>query len=147
MGSQILQLYLLEGGYWILKIMALKLSVFVILAFICLSSEAYSYGLTRYGGLGFPRSISYVYNSRNWPGFSAPGLESTCWGCRVKRSANADAEAEPGYPLGYGYGYGLAGLGYGYTGGLYGAGYHGYGAFSYTHRSPQGLKASRAFFL
>merc|ERR1711981_417719 len=39
-----------------------------------------------------------------WPGVRAPGFSGTCWGCRGKRSA--EAEAEPGYYYPYGfYGY------------------------------------------
>ena len=75
-----------------------------------------------------------------------PGFESTCWGCRGKRSADADSDAEPGY-LGYGYGgyggygrYGLSNIGLGY-----GLGYRVNRGFSYTHRSPQGLRAYRSY--
>merc|ERR1711935_1263350 len=43
-----------------------------------------------------------------WPGIRAPGFSSQCFGCRGKRSAEADAEAGHygyhGYPYGY-YGY------------------------------------------
>merc|ERR1711970_1709009 len=45
-----------------------------------------------------------------WPGVRLPGFSGTCWGCRGKRSAEADAE--PGY-------YGLPYYGYPY-------GYYGY---------------------
>merc|ERR1712018_784279 len=49
-------------------------------------------------------------HQQGWPGFVAPGFSSQCFGCRGKRSAEADAE--PGYyglpyfayPFGY-YGY------------------------------------------
>ena len=85
-----------------------------------------------------------MYNSLNWPGVSGPGFESTCWGCRGKRSADADSEADPGY-LGYGYGrsygYGLPTLGYGRSV----VGYRGISGYSYTQRSPQGLKGYRAY--
>merc|ERR1711874_355527 len=52
-------------------------------------------------------------------------MGSTCWGCRGKRSAEADAE--PGY---FGYGPGIAA-------------HPGY-ATSFTYRSPQGLRGKRS---
>merc|ERR1711936_1066520 len=68
-----------------------------------------------------------------WPGIRAPGFSATCFGCRGKRSADAEADAEPGY---YGYPY----YGYGYP---YGYRYHAYGpgiaghpsGTSYVHTS------------
>merc|ERR1712236_182280 len=115
-----------------------KLWVLLFLSSVYVSTNAYSYGLTRFGLYGYPRSSSYVYNSYNWPGVSGPGFESTCWGCRGKRSA----DPEPGYLW---YAYGLSTLGYGYGYGLSGIGYHGLGGYSYTHRSPQGLGGYRAY--
>merc|ERR1739838_892335 len=54
-----------------------------------------------------------LYNAYpNWPGVSTPYSSSTCFGCRGKRSA----DAEPGY--GY-YGYGV-GLGLPYNGAVHG---------------------------
>merc|ERR1712106_1020705 len=102
------------------------MGVLCVFASLYVSTDAYSYGLTRFGHYGYPRSSSYVYNSLNWPGVKGPGFESTCWGCKGKRSADADsdasAEAEPGYlRLGYtgngyaDYGYGLSNLGWGYS--------------------------------
>merc|ERR1711962_1105726 len=42
-----------------------------------------------------------LYNAYpNWPGYSTPFSSSTCFGCRGKRSADADADAYYGY---YGY--------------------------------------------
>merc|ERR1712045_625180 len=77
----------------------------------------------------------------NWPGVSAPGVSSTCYGCRPyygKRSA--DAEADPalfygayGYPYAYGY------PAYGYRYGLAGVAAHPGAATSFVARSPQGL--------
>merc|ERR1712072_282244 len=57
-----------------------------------------------------------LYNAYpNWPGVSTPYSSSTCYGCRGKRSA--DAEADPGYlyaPYHYGaYGYPAYGYRYG----------------------------------
>merc|ERR1712012_1392004 len=49
-------------------------------------------------------------HQQGWPGVVAPGFSSQCFGCRGKRSAEADAE--PGY-------YGLPYYGYPY-------GYYGY---------------------
>merc|ERR1712001_116213 len=62
-----------------------------------------------------------LYNAYpNWPGVSAPGVSSTCYGCRPyygKREAEAEAEAEPGYlyaPYHHGaYGYPAYGYRYG----------------------------------
>merc|ERR1712003_248204 len=79
-----------------------------------------------------------LYNAYpNWPGVSTPFGSSTCFGCRGKRSA--DAEAEPGLfyaPYGYGYGYPYA---YGYRYGLPGVAGHPGAATSFVARSPQGV--------
>merc|ERR1711994_259809 len=79
-----------------------------------------------------------LYNAYpNWPGVSTPFSQSTCFGCRGKRSA--DAEAEPGHfyaPYGYGYGYPYA---YGYRYGLPGVAGHPGAATSFVARSPQGI--------
>merc|ERR1712088_281332 len=55
-------------------------------------------------------------HQQQWPSISAPGGSSTCFGCRGKRSAEADAEAgyHGGY-YGYPYGHYYAGYGYGYA--------------------------------
>merc|ERR1712158_87077 len=74
--------------------------------------------------------FGYYGHQLGWPSFRAPGFSSQCFGCRGKRSA----EAEPGY--GY-YGYPLYRGYYGYSYGLGVAG-HPTGT-SYSHRSPQGL--------
>ena len=72
-----------------------------------------------------------LYNAYpNWPGMSAPGVSSTCFGCRPhhfygKRSAEADAEADPAYLYGA-YAYPYAFRPYyasGYAGPLPGASY------------------------
>ena len=84
-----------------------------------------------------------LYNAYpNWPGVSTPFGSSTCFGCRGKRSA--DAEAEPGLfyaPYGYGYGYPYA---YGYRYGLPGVAGHPGAATSFVARSPQGLRGKRS---
>merc|ERR1711988_1646544 len=65
-------------------------------------------------------------HQQGWPGVVAPGFSSQCFGCRGKRSAEADAE--PGY---YGYPYGYYGHPY-----AYGYGYgHALPGHSYTHVS------------
>merc|ERR1712012_618006 len=65
-------------------------------------------------------------HQQGWPGVVAPGFSSQCFGCRGKRSAEADAE--PGY---YGYPYGYYGYPY-----AYGFGYgHALPGHSYTHVS------------
>merc|ERR1711899_271346 len=80
-----------------------------------------------YGYYGVPA----VYNAYpNWPGVSTPYSQSTCFGCRGKRSA----DAEPGYYAPYGYGYPYA-YGYRYAGV---AGHPG-ATTSFVARSPQGL--------
>merc|ERR1711953_870632 len=79
-----------------------------------------------------------LYNaSPNWPGVTTPYSQSTCYGCRGKRSA--DAEADPAYfyaPYGYGFGYPYA---YGYRYGLPGVAGHPGAATSFVARSPQGV--------
>merc|ERR1712210_183809 len=70
--------------------------------------------------------FGYYGHQLGWPSFRAPGFSSQCFGCRGKRSA----EAEPGYGYGYGY-YGYPYLGAGVAG-------HPTGT-SYSHRSIQGL--------
>jgi len=78
--------------------------------------------------------FGYYGHQLGWPSFRAPGFSSQCFGCRGKRSA----EAEPGYGYGYGY-YGYPAYrghyGYPYFGGVAG---HPTGT-SYSHRSIQGL--------
>ena len=82
-----------------------------------------------------PGFYGYYGHQLNWPGVRAPGFSSQCFGCRGKRSAEADAE--PGY---YGYPYGF----YGYPYGFYG--YRGV-ATSFEARSPQGLRGKRLVYI
>merc|ERR1712241_1635168 len=79
-----------------------------------------------------------------WPGVRLPGFSGTCWGCRGKRSA----DAEPGY-----YGLPYYGYPYGYYGYPYyhavkplkaGTAVHPGLATSFVERSPQGAKAKRS---
>merc|ERR1712008_533034 len=89
-------------------------------------------------------------HQQQWPGIRVPGFSSQCFGCRGKRSAEAEADAKPGH---YGH-YGYYGYPYGYYGYPYhfgyrafapivgkpaGAGVHPGGATSFVSRSPQGL--------
>jgi len=94
-------------------------------------ADAY-YGYGGYGGYYGHGLYGYGYGHQlGWPGVRAPGFSSTCFGCRGKRSA----EAEPGY--GY---YGYPGYYRGYYGYPYGLGVAGHPTgTSYSHRSPQGL--------
>merc|ERR1712173_532066 len=77
-------------------------------------------------------------HQQGWPGFVAPGFSSQCFGCRGKRSAEADAE--PGY-YGYPYGYGYYGYPYAYGYRAFGPGVAGHagGGTSFVARSPQGI--------
>merc|ERR1711978_637495 len=99
-------------------------------------------------------------HQQGWPGVVAPGFSSQCFGCRGKRSAEADAEpghsythvsrvlgkrsaeadAEPGY-YGYPYGYGYYGYPYHYGYRAFGPGVSGHagGGTSFVARSPQGV--------
>merc|ERR1712127_658846 len=75
--------------------------------------------------------FGYYGHQLGWPSYRAPGFSSQCFGCRGKRSA----DAEPGY--GY---YGYPGYYRGYYGYPYGLGVAGHPTgTSYSHRSPQGL--------
>merc|ERR1739844_9179 len=58
-----------------------------------------------------PFFYGFLGHQQQWPSISGPGGSSTCFGCRGKRSAEADAE--PGH---YGY--------YGHPYGYYGYPYH-----------------------
>merc|ERR1712193_76614 len=98
-------------------------------------ADAYYYGYNP-GFYGYNR---FYGHQQNWPSFRTYGMESTCWGCRGKRSA--DADAEPAYPYGfYGYNFGS----YGYPYGFYGYRAYGPAATSYEYRSPQGFRGKRS---
>merc|ERR1712088_1070764 len=104
------------------KFITMKLLLLTALAAVALAepeAEARYYG----DNPGF----SGYGHQQNWPSARTYGFSSTCWGCRGKRSA--DADAEPAY--------------YGYP---YGSGYRSYGfpARSFTYRSPQGLRGKRS---
>merc|ERR1739842_13454 len=81
-----------------------------------------------------PFFYGFLGHQQQWPSISGPGVSSTCFGCRGKRSAEAEADAEPGYLAGY-YGYPYHGYPYGYGHHFvpsYGYGYNLPG-HSYTH--------------
>merc|ERR1712012_487031 len=63
----------------------------------------------------------HLYGQYAWPSVSGPYFTSTCFGCRGKRSVDAEPEADAHYGYGYaGYGYGLPGHSYASFGTPYG---------------------------
>merc|ERR1712193_16187 len=132
------------------KSITMKLILLTALAAVALAepeAEARYYGYNP-GFYGYNRGYSGYGHQLQWPGVRAPGFSSTCFGCRGKRSAEADAE--PGY---YGYPYGSYGYNYGSYGYPHSFGYRSYGpgiaghpgaATSFTYRSPQGLRGKRS---
>merc|ERR1712024_132269 len=132
-----------RGHIQVKKTTTMKLLLLTALAAVAmaeLEADAH-YG---YYGYGYhPGFYGYGLwgHQQAWPTASAPGVTSTCFGCRGKRSAEADAEAEPGYGF-YGYyPYGYYGLHRAYYGLPLGAGVAGHpgAATSYSHRSVQGI--------
>jgi len=99
-----------------------KMKVFMIAALCIAAVSADPWGYFGYG-YGHPGLLKNPHLS--WPGVVAPGFESTCFGCRGKRSADAEPTAEADAYYGYG-GYGR----YGYGGYGYGRGY-GYGGYGH----------------
>jgi len=113
---------------------SMKLILLTTLASLALADPHYGYGYGLYGpgiaahpglatsythrspqGLG-KRSAEpepHLYGQYAWPSVSGPYFTSTCWGCRGKRSADAEPEADAHLGYGYaGYGYGLPGYSY-----------------------------------
>merc|ERR1712223_285839 len=149
----------------------ITMKVFMIAALCIAAVSADPWGYFGYG-YGHPGLLKNPHLS--WPGVVAPGFESTCFGCRGKRSADAEPTAEADAYYGYG-GYGRY-LGkrsadaeaephYGYYGYPYAYGYYPYGlhhvakvaplaktgvaghpgaATSFVARSPQGLRGKRS---
>merc|ERR1711963_718888 len=119
MGTFIAALKSTEG---ILSTKMMKLLLLTCLAAVAIAEPYYGY----YG------------HQLSWPSVRGYGFSATCWGCRGKRSADAEPEAEADayygyygyYPHPYAYGPGVAG--------------HPGGATSYTQRSPQGLRGKRS---
>merc|ERR1712141_979586 len=111
-----------------------KLLVAVLFAAVAFAEpEADADAYYGYGGYGYYPAFYNAYP--NWPGVRGLGFSSTCFGCRGKRSADAEpaADADAAYFYGgyyRGYGYGYHGLGV--------AGHPGH-ATSYVARSVQGL--------
>merc|ERR1711884_882404 len=100
----------------------MKLLLLTALAAVAMAEPEAEAGYYGYhpGYYGYAHGYGVGYGVPSWPGVRAPGFSSTCFGCRGKRSAEADAE--PGY-------YGYAGYPYGYYG--VGLGYYGYPAYGY----------------
>merc|ERR1711997_790472 len=112
------------------KTTTMKLLLLTALAAVAMAepeAEAGYYGYNP-GFYGYNRGYSSYGHQLQWPGVRAPGFSSTCFGCRGKRSAEADAE--PGY--------------YGYPYGSYGYRAYGSAATSFEYRSPQGLRGKRS---
>merc|ERR1711981_604815 len=120
------------------------MKVFMIAALCIAAVSADPWGYFGYG-YGHPGLLKNPHLS--WPGVVAPGFESTCFGCRGKRSA--DAEAEPhygyyGYPYAYGYyPYGLHHVAKVAPLAKTGVAGHPTGT-SFVARSPQGLRGKRS---
>merc|ERR1711944_191269 len=74
MGTFIAALKSTEG---ILSTKMMKLLLLTCLAAVALAEPYYPY-----------------YHQLQWPSVRAPGFSATCWGCRGKRSADAEPEAE-----------------------------------------------------
>merc|ERR1712018_912467 len=125
------------------KSITMKLILLTALAAVALAepeAEARYYGYNP-GFYGYNRGFYGGYgHQQNWPSARTYGFESTCFGCRGKRSAEADAE--PRY-YGYGYNYGF----YGYPSFVYR--YYGYGgSYGYNYGSygyPYGSFGYRAY--
>merc|ERR1712025_695337 len=122
----------------------MKLLLLTALAAVALAepeAEARYYGYNP-GFYGYNRGFYGGYgHQQNWPGARTYGFESTCFGCRGKRSAEADAE-----PRYYGYNYGSYGYPYGFFGyRAYGPGIAGHSTgTSFTYRSVQGIRGKRS---
>merc|ERR1712110_514491 len=135
---------LYRGHIFKSKTTTMKLLLLTALAAVAMAepeAEAGFYGYNP-GFYGYNRGYSGYGHQLQWPGVRAPGFSSTCFGCRGKRSAEADAE--PGY---YGYPYGSYGYNfgsYGYPHGSYGYRAYGSAATSFEYRSPQGLRGKRS---
>merc|ERR1712088_139301 len=133
------------------KFVTMKLLLLTALAAVALAepeAEARYYGYN-------PGFYGYGHQ-QNWPSARTYGFSSTCWGCRGKRSA--DADAEPAY-YGYGsygynfgsYGYGLPGRSFAHFGGHYlgkrsaeadaEPRYYGYGSYGHNFGYPYGYRA------
>merc|ERR1712223_717736 len=124
-----------RGHIQVKKTTTMKLLLLTALAAVAMA-EPEADAWHGYYGYGYhPGFYGYYGHQQAWPSTAT----STCFGCRGKRSA--EAEAEPGYGF-YGYyPYGYYGLHRAYYGLHLGAGVAGHpgAATSYSHRSVQGI--------
>merc|ERR1711997_741846 len=129
-----------RGHIQVKKTTTMKLLLLTALAAIAVAmAEPEADAWHGYYGYGYHPGFYGYGHQQAWPAAAGPGFSSTCFGCRGKRSA--DAEAEPGYGF-YGYyPYGYYGLHRAYYGLHLGAGVAGHpgAATSYSHRSVQGI--------
>merc|ERR1711981_466404 len=117
-----------RGHIQVKKTTTMKLILLTALAAVAMAEPEADAHYGYYGYGYHPGFYGYGLwgHQQAWPTASAPGVSSTCFGCRGKRSAEADAEAEPGYGF-YGYyPYGYYGLHRGYYGLPLGAGVAGH---------------------
>merc|ERR1712024_302831 len=131
-----------RGHIQVKKTTTMKLLLLTALAAVAMA-EPEADAWHGYYGYGYhPGFYGYGYGHQQaWPAAAGPEFSSTCFGCRGKRSADADADAEPGYGF-YGYyPYGYYGLHRAYYGLHLGAGVAGHpgAASSYSHRSVRGI--------
>merc|ERR1739846_37607 len=119
-----------RGHIQVKKTTTMKLLLLTALAAVAMA-EPEADAWHGYYGYGYHPGFYGYGHQQAWPAAAGPGFSSTCFGCRGKRSA--DAEAEPGY--GY---YGLHRAYYGLHLGAGVAGHPG-AATSYSHRSVQGI--------
>merc|ERR1712242_375768 len=129
-----------RGHLQVKKTTTMKLLLLTALAAVAMA-EPEADAWHGYYGYGYHPGFYGYGHQQAWPAAAGPGFSSTCFGCRGKRSADAEAEAEPGYGF-YGYyPYGYYGLHRAYYGLHLGAGVAGHpgAATSYSHRSVQGI--------
>merc|ERR1712018_697385 len=133
-----------RGHIQVKKTTTMKLLLLTALAAVAMAEPEADAHYGYYGYGYHPGFYGYYGHQQAWPSVSGPGVSSTCFGCRGKRSAEADAE--PGFYGYYGYPYGYYGLHRAYYGLPLEAGVAGQtgAATSYSHRSPQGLRGKRS---
>merc|ERR1711899_354951 len=127
-----------RGHIQVKKTTTMKLLLLTALAAVAMA-EPEADAWHGYYGYGYHPGFYGYGHQQAWPAAAGPGVSSTCFGCRGKRSAEADAEPGHGF-YGY-YPYGYYGLHRGYYGLPLGAGVAGHpgAATSYSHRSVQGI--------
>merc|ERR1712189_24958 len=72
------------------KTTTMKLLLLTALAAVAMAEPEAEAGYYGY----HPGFYGYYGHQLNWPAYSAPGFSSQCFGCRGKRSAEADAEPD-----------------------------------------------------